>query len=417
MTQIPTPPSVQIKLPFVSRKGFPLSKGQDGPLANLRVAVKDLFAIAGMPTGAGNPDWLRTHAPANTTAPVLERLMDAGAALAGKTLTDELAYSLTGDNIHYGTPLNGAAADRLPGGSSSGSASAVSLGLADVGLGTDTGGSIRIPSLFCGLFGLRPSHGAIAAKGLTPLAPGFDTIGWMARDAETLNAVGDVLLPERAVPSFDRLLVAEPMFAMLADDRRAALLPALGALGDLWQAAATIDGPGEEDLAEAAEWFRVLQAREAWQIHGDWITKTNPTFAPGIAERFAQASRISPEEARIAAAGAQEFRRRICDILGERTLLAIPTGPDIAPLRSAGDDTLGAFRQAAIKMTCLAGLCGLPQVHIPCATVAGAPFGLSLVASAGADRALLAALRETVVPALALSQTTMPTPTHPHAAR
>src|SRR6201997_2268337 len=156
-----------------------------GPLAGLDFAVKDLIDVAGHITGGGNPDWLRTHAAAARSAPVVEKLLAAGAALRGKTITDELAFSLEGGNAHYGTPLNPACPDRIPGGSSSGSASAVAARLVDFALGTDTGGSVRVPASFCGLFGFRPTHNAIPLTGVVPFAPSYDTIGWFASDAVT----------------------------------------------------------------------------------------------------------------------------------------------------------------------------------------------------------------------------------------
>jgi amidase len=166
-----------------------------GPLAGRRFAVKDLFAIAGHRACFGNPDWLSTHWAAEATAPVITWLLDAGAALVGTTVTDELAFSLTGENPHYGTPPNPAAPGRVPGGSSSGSASAVAGGLVDFALGTDTGGSVRVPASHCGIFGFRPTHGAVSPAGVLPFSPSFDTVGWFARDADTLAAVGDRLFP------------------------------------------------------------------------------------------------------------------------------------------------------------------------------------------------------------------------------
>src|SRR5690606_37246293 len=165
-----------------------------GPLAGLRLAVKDLFDVAGMPTGAGNPRWLETHEAPDADAEAVARLRAAGASLVGKTITDELAWSLNGSNAHYGTPDNPAAPGRLPGGSSSGSASAVASGLADIGLGTDTGGSIRVPASYCGLFGLRPTHGRVPLEGAVPLAASFDTAGVFTRDAATLRKASETLL-------------------------------------------------------------------------------------------------------------------------------------------------------------------------------------------------------------------------------
>ena len=170
---------------------------ETGSLAGLSLAVKDVFHIKGYRTGAGNPDWLRTHPAVETTAPVVQRLLDAGAHIVGKTHTDELAYSLNGENVHYGTPVNPNAAGRIPGGSSSGSAAAVAGGLVDFAIGTDCGGSVRLPASYCGIFGFRPTHGRIPLDGIVPLASSFDTVGWFTRNARLLEKVGRVLLDDQ----------------------------------------------------------------------------------------------------------------------------------------------------------------------------------------------------------------------------
>src|SRR5215218_2348723 len=172
----------------------------DGPLAGLDFAAKDLFDVAGHPTTYGNPDWARTHPPAAGTAPCVSALLGAGARLRGKTKTVELAYGLTGENVWHGTPINPAAPDRFPGGSSCGSAAAVAAGLVDFAMGSDTGGSVRIPASYCGVFGIRPSWGAVSLAGACGLGPSFDTAGWFAARAGVLARVGDVLLPQDNPP-------------------------------------------------------------------------------------------------------------------------------------------------------------------------------------------------------------------------
>src|SRR6187401_2279204 len=163
-----------------------LAGAAQGPLAGLTFGLKDIYDIAGHKTGFGSPDWLGTHEVASRTASVATRLLGAGATMVGKTHTEEMAFSLTGKNAHYGTPLNPAAPGRIPGGSSSGSASAVAGHLVDFAIGSDTGGSVRAPASFCGIYGIRPTHGRIALDGVCPLAPMFDTCGWFARDPEML---------------------------------------------------------------------------------------------------------------------------------------------------------------------------------------------------------------------------------------
>ena len=169
-----------------------------GPLAGVSFAVKDIFDVAGTVTGCGNPDWLAGHGAAERHAPAVQMLLDAGGRLVGKTVTEELAFSAVGINPHYGTPRNSAAPGRVPGGSSSGSAAAVGGGLVALALGSDTGGSVRVPASYNGIYGMRPSHGRISLAGVMPLAPSFDTVGWFARDPQLLATAGRVLLDDWA---------------------------------------------------------------------------------------------------------------------------------------------------------------------------------------------------------------------------
>src|SRR5688572_1010312 len=199
-----------------------------GPLAGLTFGLKDIYDVAGTKTGFGCPDWLRSHEPAARTAPAAQMLLDAGAHLVGKTHTEEMAWSLTGENAHYGTPINVNAPGRIPGGSSSGSAAAVAAGLVDFSIGSDTGGSVRLPASYCGILGLRPTHGRISLDGVCPLAPSFDTCGWFARDAGVFERVGRVLLRDDAPAAQPRkLLLAQDAFALADEGAAAALAPGL----------------------------------------------------------------------------------------------------------------------------------------------------------------------------------------------
>src|ERR687890_1761221 len=204
-------------LAFMPYPAAAVANAETGPLAGLTFAVKDLFDLAGYPTGCGSPHMLAMSGIKTRTAPTVQRLLDAGARLVGKTITDELAFSLSGKNAHFGTPVNGGAPDRVPGGSSSGSASAVSNELCDFALGTDTGGSVRGPASHCGLFGIRPTHGRVSLEGCHDLAPSFDTCGYFTRDGATFIRVGEVLLgPDSApLPQIPRVLLAQDAFALL----------------------------------------------------------------------------------------------------------------------------------------------------------------------------------------------------------
>jgi amidase len=274
-------------------KSMTLPGAPRGPLAGLSFAAKDLFDIAQHVTGAGNPDWLATHAPAPRTAPVVQKLVDAGATMAGKTHTDELSRGLFGENAHYGTPVNPKAADRVPGGSSSGSAVAVASGIVDFALGTDTGGSVRAPASFCGLYGIRPTHGRLAFEGVVAQAPSFDTIGWLTAEAGLLAQIAALLIGSKVdeAPQPPRLLVAADAFALAEPATFAALQPSVERLGQL--VGDVVTGPlSDAPLSQWREHQSALQGREAWVTFADWIDKTNPRLSFEVAEAFLRGARV-----------------------------------------------------------------------------------------------------------------------------
>src|SRR5579871_4097733 len=301
-----------------------LKGATNGPLAGLKFAAKDLFDIDGHITGAGNPDWLRTHASAHRTAPVVQRLVDAGADMVGKTHTDELSRGILGENAHYGTPTNPNAPDRVPGGSSSGSAAAVAGGLVDTALGTDTGGSVRIPSSFCGIYGIRPTHGRVSEVGVVPLALSFDTVGCFARDAATLSRVADVLLPpDAARQPAQRLLIATDLFARADPAVREALKPFVAKLGTLIGAVAEQQAC-PSDLGDWIEAFRILQAYEGWQADGAWIERTNPRFGPDVTRRFQLCKSITSAQRDAKQPVRDGVRARLAELLAHGGVLALP---------------------------------------------------------------------------------------------
>ncbi|HCP01139.1 MAG TPA: amidase, partial [Rhodospirillaceae bacterium] len=212
----------------------------EGPLKGFNFAVKDIINVEGVVTGAGNPDWYASHDPASRHATAVQRLLDAGANLAGKTITEEFAYGLIGENFHYGTPVNPRVDGGIPGGSSSGSASVVASKQTDFALGTDTGGSVRVPASFCGLYGIRPSHGRVSLDGVLPLAPSLDTCGWFAREASLFRRIAPVLLDWRDSPPPARVLIAEDAFELVSEEVRNALAPVISRLEALYGTAKPI---------------------------------------------------------------------------------------------------------------------------------------------------------------------------------
>lgn len=349
-----------------------------GPLDGESLAVKDLYAVAGQRRGAGNPSCLAAAPVETVDAAAVAALRRAGAAVKGMAQTDEFAYSLAGTNAHSGTPPNPKAPHRISGGSTSGSASAVSLGHASIGLGTDTGGSIRIPAAYQGLFGIRTTRGLVDVRGLLPLAPSFDAVGWLTRTPELLARVGGVLLPES--PGGDDTIVTVPGLTALADPDVAAAIAAWlpeGRKAESWDLG---------DLPAWTEAFRVVQAHEAWAQHRTWLTGQLDTLGADVRGRFELAAAITDDEAAAARATVEAAGDRIRSLVGDH-VLALPAAPTVAPLMGAD---LQPVREATLRLTCLAGLGGLPAVTIPLTTADGLPCGVCLVGAPGRDKDLLA---------------------------
>ncbi|MBE1524689.1 amidase [Nesterenkonia lutea] len=373
-----------------------------GPLDGQSVAVKDLYAVAGHRIGAGNPTWLAEAAVETTTAAALAQLLQAGAEVLGIAQTDELALSLAGTNQHYGTPPNPRAADRISGGSSSGSAAAVALGEASIGLGTDTGGSIRVPASYQGLWGMRSTHGLISREGLLPLAQSFDTVGWMTRDAETLGLVADVLVPVRQEAEQHAGLPAElTLIPSLFDQVDPEVAETVRAAVDGVTAHQNslrprvhlkrLDGVSAEMRAAWLEAFRIIQMREAWANHGSWVGARWEAMADDVGARFRMASQLSADQERQARALAAGARRIIREWVGD-SVLALPSAAGPAPLRSEaalGGKVIEEHRRGTMMLTCLAGLAGLPAVNVPLRTAAGLPTGVCLLGPVGSDRELV----------------------------
>ena len=375
-----------VPYPDVAVRGAPT-----GPLADLSFGVKDLFDVTGYPTGGGSPIVLAMSGVKTRTAPTVQKLLDAGARFAGKTVTDELAFSMNGNNAHFGAPVNGAAKDRITGGSSSGSASAVSSGLCDFALGTDTGGSVRAPASHCGLYGLRPTHGRVSLEAALDLSPSLDTCGWFARDIGTFTRVADVLLDvdAEALPARPRLLWPADIWAMLEAPVADALDGAARRVQSVLGQAAPVDVALES--WDAMYWnFRYVQGREAWLTDGPLIERYAPPLGPGVAERFAWSRDVTDEQVNTARAFRIALRAKLAQMLGSDGVLLMPTMPDVAPLRNAAESSLEDYRNRAIRMLCVAGLSGFPQLSMPLGQRDGAPLGISLLGPAGTDRSLIA---------------------------
>lgn len=404
-----TPPSRAMDSTVWRVVGDPLVPAtRPGPLTGHTLAVKDLYAVAGLPRSGGVAAYLAQQAPQTETAAAVVRLLAAGAEVTGLTHTDQFAFGLAGQNADYGTPVNRSTPTRIPGGSTSGSACAVRNGWVSVGLGTDTAGSIRVPSSYQELWGFRPTHGAIDASGLLALAPSFDTVGWITRDADTLLAVGEVLLPDDGAPLSDAAPVRAPGSVPESDSATApapatpvisadVLAPAVPGIRDAVLGVASELGAEElPPLPDLQAWtaaFRTAQAHEAWAEHGAWITANPGALAPDVAARFELGRQVDDVDLAAARTTLVAARETMSGLLAGRYLI-LPTVGSAAPLVNAGPEEIDAHRGAVLRLTTLASLTGFPAVSIPALEYEGAPLGLSLVGAPGTDRALLQIARD-----------------------
>ncbi|MDO9415251.1 amidase [Pararhizobium sp.] len=359
-----------------------------GPLHNLTIAVKDIYPVEGWRIGAGNPSYLAESVLAAETFPPLRTLLAAGGRIIGLTRCDELCFSLTGVNRHYPIPINPAAPDRIPGGSSSGSAVAVAAGLADIAIGSDTAGSVRGPAAFNGLIGLRTTHGAIPMTGAYPLASSMDTFGWFAASLDIYERVAACLLPASGEQLCRPLRIAalDACLDGKAERSEYARMTAVieTALGTATPASLPLD------LADAVTCMRVLQAEEAWSMHGAWIEAKDRHLAPDIRARFDFGRDLDPAEVQRQAGIRTRFTAAVIELLGNDGFILMPTTPGPAPHLAASDDDLQTFRLSALRLHCISSLTGLPQITLPLGSVDGAPFGISLLGPRASDRALIA---------------------------
>ena len=364
--------------------------GGDGPLAGLTFASKDIFDVAGRVTGAGNPAWQATHGPAEAHAWVVQQLVDAGAELAGKTITDELTRGIFGENVHYGTPVNLRAPGRVPGGSSSGSAAAVAGELVHFALGSDTGGSVRVPASFCGLYGLRPTHGRIPRGGMLLQAPSYDTIGWFARHPETFRRVGRVLLGSNSEPPLPtRLIIAEDAFELAEAEARAALTVAVEGIGSLFESVTTVR-LSPTSLTDWSNQQQILQSREAWESVREWIDRVNPAFSFEVSDRYVLARAVTDEQVAAAQLRREDIVARMNEVFqGGESVVCLPTTISPAPPTGQPVSQRHELRLRNSALTSLAGNTGRPQISLPLVDVGGLPVGLSLLGDKGSDEALM----------------------------
>ena len=369
-----------------------ISLNECGLLSNLNFVLKDMCDVKNFKTSCGNPDFFKKCDFANDYAPFLKDLLNEGPVLKGITVCDEFFYSLIGENGHYGTPTNLNAPSCVPGGSSSGSAAALTTDLYDFSIGSDTGGSVRIPASFCGLIGMRPTHNRINTKGVYPMAPSFDTVGWFANNPEIFQKVGNVLLNniERSNIDFKQYVVAEDLLELCDAE-----------VQNNFNNYIKLNMPNinktrlsTNTKAIIADNFRILQGAEVKENIIPWIEKNKPNISPEIRSRIDMASKITDIEVNRALI----FRKTLIDeiekSLPEGTIAVFPTSPFSAPKSGQDDESLGSFRKRLMELTSIAGMTSRPQITIPRLKDKSGPVGISLLGWKYSDEILLNKLME-----------------------
>ena len=358
-----------------------------GPLSDLTFVVKDMCEIKGFKSSCGNPDFYEKCLPADDFAPFLKDILNKGATLKGITICDEFFYSLIGENGHYGTPANLNAPGCVPGGSSSGSAAALTTDLYDFSIGSDTGGSVRVPASFCGLLGIRPTHNRINTKGVYPMAPTFDTIGWFARDIKTFKKIGFTVLnqKDKTKNSFKDFVIAEDILELANSD-----------IINLFNNYINNSFPeikkirlSKHNKDVIADNFRILQGGEIVENVIPWILKNKPKISPEINNRIEMAIKITKDEINQAVKFRENLKKEIELTLPEGLIALFPTTPFSSPKCGQSDEQLSSYRKKLMEFTSIAGMTSRPQISIPKFKDNTGPIGISLLGWRYSDEVLL----------------------------
>ncbi|HMD60659.1 MAG TPA: amidase family protein [Opitutaceae bacterium] len=345
-----------------------------GALRGVPYLLKDLFDVAGLPTFAGS-SFLPEVRPAPTEdALCVRELRAAGAVLAGKTHMFEFAWGLTGENAHYGDCEHPGSPGRTSGGSSSGSAAAVAAGIVPFAIGTDTGGSIRVPAAFCGIFGYRGVPSGEWVSGAFPLAPGFDTAGWFTRSAPDMRSALAALVGSGTAERPPRgCYLAMPCLDPEVSSACAAAASDLAPPADELTRAELV-----EKFAPAAEIYGVLAGTQSWKIHRKWADRYRGRYGPLVRDRLDRARQISPAQVAAVGPSGAALKLALAKFFLAHDFLIMAAAPFAAPAKS---DCTPASRLRMLGLTAPASLAGLPVLTIPVRLASGLSTGLQIIAS------------------------------------
>lgn len=374
---------------FVRENHIALAETRSGLLSDYVFSAKDVFKVKGSTWGNGHPDWLRHSSPDEYTATGVQELLDHGADLVGKTVCDELCYSISGENWNYGSPLNPHDIRRYAGGSSSGSCVSVAGGLVDFSVGSDCLGSVRVPASYNGLLGIRPTYDRITTRGEVPYCESMDVFGFVAKESNIFQDVAQVLLKEdQQFFDFEKIIIAEDCFNAIDDEVVEHLTDTIEYIKKDFEKVIERE-IAPEGLDAWVKTFQIVQGYEVWESYGGFVNKYHPTLSPGPKARLKTASEITRAEYDQALNEKLAIQKYIDDLLADDTVVLLPTASSIAPLKTASQEKINHYRAQSSKLLGISPLSGTPQITIPLAKQEGVPLGISLMGPKGSDRALI----------------------------
>lgn len=374
---------------FMRFNHIALEGKKEGSLSGLVFAVKDVFKIVGSTYSNGHPTWLDTHEPDDFTSSFIVNMLNAGADLVGKTICDELYYSISGENWHYGSAINPHDPRRLTGGSSGGTGAATAGGLVDFAFGSDCLGSVRVPASYNGLLGIRPTYQRVKNDGEAPYCASMDVLGYVAARPDIFERVSQEILGEDTQkPKYKKLLIAQDCFDAVDADVSEAFQEAISFIGDkVGSVESVIVAP--EGLDKWVKIFQVVQGYEVWESYGGWVKKYNPTLPPGQKQRLEAASKISLQAYLDAKEEMNRIKKHIEKLLPTDCIMILPTAASVAPLKSDSLEEITANRLQSSSLLCISPLAGVPQVTLPLCTMEDVPLGISLIGTEGTDMTLV----------------------------
>jgi len=383
---------------------FSLLPTATGSLDGLSFTVKDNIDIADRKTSYGNPAWRDFHSAPKHNALCVDQLLAAGGRCNGKGVADEFTYSLEGESQSFGTPLNEKAPDRIPGGSSSGSAASVASGLADFSIGTDSGGSIRVPASFCGVWGMRPSLHRISEAGVIPFMPSVSTVGVLSARLDHLDKAIRVLLSsgKRQTVPLERIFfltdvmensdvtVRSEAYAMLEQIcHRTGINPQPISFAQIVNRDIPLSDCNEKAL-------RSLQTLEFQNTVGSWIENNKPETGFAFSKAYENVRHYDRVAALDSRDRCERFFEEIQAFITPGTVICFPTTPMVAPLKGTlnTQETVMEFYDRTMAITAFSGIGRLPEISAPLLNVNECPVGFSISAGNYQDEFLLSAVKE-----------------------